>query len=386
MHPWSPQLPGRDLAEAEIKAGTSEVSTGELIYLFPAVIKQKGGVLMQNLVWTGPKTMEMQTAEVPNASDGEVLVKVEAVGICGSEIEGYLGHNSLRVPPLVMGHEFSGVISELGSGVESLTKGQKVVINPLISCGVCSSCRKGQVQLCSKRAIVGIHRPGAFAEYVAVPASAVHVVPDELDLFRASLTEPLACALRAARRAMEQHPFANVVVFGAGTIGLLSFLVAQILGASRIIVIDSNEARLETPKRLGAYATITPGQPDYIAKVKQWGGQSGIDVVIDAAGFQQTREAAVQMVNPGGTIMNIGLGVDQTQLPINVCIRNEISLLHSFSYHAQDFYDALELLKSGKINEHDWSEIRPLGAGNQAFLDLVQGRVAKAKIFLSPQM
>ncbi|PZE20596.1 galactitol-1-phosphate 5-dehydrogenase [Paenibacillus xerothermodurans] len=339
---------------------------------------------MHNLVWTGPKMMEMKEAEVPAVGDNELLVKVEAVGICGSEIEGYLGHNSLRVPPLVMGHEFSGTVTEVGGQVQGLMRGQRVVVNPLLSCGSCNQCRKGLVQLCSQRAIVGIHRPGAFAQFVSVPASSVHVVPDELDFFRASLTEPLACSLRAARRAMERHPFANVVIFGAGTIGLLAFLVAQTLGASRIIVVDSNEARLATPQQLGAFATINPKEPNFIDKVKQWGGASGTDVVIDAAGFQPTRDAAVQIVNPGGTIMNIGLGIDHTQIPINVCIRSEISILGSFSYDAQDFHDALELLKSGKIDPTQWSEIRPLYEGNQAFQDLVNGRVAQAKIFLTP--
>ncbi|MEW9669888.1 galactitol-1-phosphate 5-dehydrogenase [Ammoniphilus sp. 3BR4] len=339
---------------------------------------------MKSLVWTKAEWMEMQEASIPAFLEDEVLVKVDAVGICGSEIEGYLGHNSLRVPPLTMGHEFSGTIQDMGSRVSALSKGQKVVINPLISCGRCNSCRKGLVQLCKERAIVGIHRPGAFAEYVNVPASAVHVIPDTMNPYRASLTEPLACSLRAARRAMENHPFSNVVVFGAGTIGLLAFLTAQILGASRVIVVDKNEGRLKTPDRLGATGTISPDQPGYIQKIKDAMGPSGIDVIIDAVGFQPTRSAAIELINPGGTIMNIGLGIDQTQVPLNVCVRNEISILGSFSYHAQDFHDALELLKSGRIDETEWSEIRSLEEGNQAFQDLVQGRVDKAKIFLTP--
>ena len=315
---------------------------------------------MKSLVWTKPAWMEIQEAEVPSIEDHEVLIKVDAVGICGSEIEGYLGHNSLRVPPLTMGHEFSGTIAQVGKQAGGLSVGKRVTVNPLLSCGHCNSCRKGLVQLCAERAIVGIHRPGAFAEYVNVPASAVHVIPDDLGEYRAALAEPLACSLRAARRAMENHPFANVVVFGAGTIGLLSFLVADILGAGKIIVVDTNEARLQTPASLGAHGIVNPKEPGYIQKIKEAMGPSGIDVIIDAAGFGPTRSAAVELINPGGTIMNIGLGIDQTQIPINVCIRNEISILGSFSYHMQDFHDSLELLKSGKINETEWSHIRPL--------------------------
>lgn len=339
---------------------------------------------MKTLVWSGPEKMEVQEAAVPAFGEDELLLKVDAVGICGSEIEGYLGHNSLRVPPLVMGHEFSATVEAVGAKTNGFSKGNKVVVNPLLSCGACNSCRKGLVQLCAKRAIIGIHRPGAFAEYVHVPASAVHLLPEGISPFRAALTEPLACSLRAARRAMEGHPFANVVVFGAGTIGLLSFLTAQILGASKIIVVDTNEARLRTPEKLGAHAVFTPHTPDYLHQIKEAMGPSGIDVIIDAAGFQATRSAAVELVNLGGTIMNIGLGIDHTQIPINVCIRNEISILGSFSYDKQDFYDALELLKSGKINESDWSEIRSLRDGDRAFQDLIHGRVPHAKIFLTP--
>jgi threonine dehydrogenase-like Zn-dependent dehydrogenase len=339
---------------------------------------------MKSLVWTKPEWLEIQERAEPEITEDEVLLKVDTVGICGSELEGYLGHNSLRVPPLVMGHEFSGSIESLGSKVKGLQKGQKVVVNPLSSCGSCNFCRKGLVQLCRERSIIGIHTPGAFADYVNVPAASIHVIPETLSPLRASLTEPLACSLRAVRRAMASHPFANVVVFGAGTIGLLSFLVARILGASKVVVVDTNETRLRTPERLGAYGTISPAEQGYIQKIKDSMGPSGIDVVVDAVGYQPTREAAVELINPGGTIMNIGLGVDSTQLPINVCIRKEINLLHSFCYHPQDFYDALQLLINGNIDETGWSEIRSLRDGNHAFLDLLKGKVENAKIFLVP--
>lgn len=339
---------------------------------------------MRTLVWTAPEKMEIQETKVPELLPHEVLIRVEAVGICGSEIEGYLGHNSLRIPPLVMGHEFCGRITEMGNEVTGLKSGAKVVVNPLISCGRCIRCIRGFENLCDRRKIIGIHCPGAFAEYVSVPASAVVAVPEELSGYLASLAEPLACSLRAVRRAIVDHPFSNVVVFGAGTIGLLSAAVAKRLGAHKAIVLDTNVARLQTAIKAGADAAFDPTDGSLEANMRDHVLAKGIDVVIDAAGFQQTREKAIAMLNPGGTLMNIGLGVDQTRLPINTSIRNEISVLSSFCYTRQDFASSVQLLASGFIKETEWSEIRPLSEGQSAFADLTAGKVGNSKIFLNP--
>lgn len=344
----------------------------------------KGEIWMRALVWTAPESMEIQKKEIPVPKHDEVLIEVEAVGICGSEIEGYLGHNSLRVPPLVMGHEFCGRIKETGTDVSSLTIGQKVVVNPLISCGTCDRCRRGLENLCDVRSIVGIHRAGAFAQYVVVPAANVHVVPDGLNAYRAALTEPLACSLRATRRALQDHPFAQVVVVGAGTIGLLSGMVSKILGASRLIVADTNPERLAGALQSGADGVVNPREEDAIGRIKELAGSGGVDVVIDAAGFQPTREMGIRLLNPGGTLMNIGLGIDETSLPINYTIRSEIQILGSFCYSRQDFYDSLKLLIEGKVTEEGWSEIRGMSDGNGAFADLVAGKVSNGKIFLNP--
>ncbi|KIL40363.1 alcohol dehydrogenase [Gordoniibacillus kamchatkensis] len=337
---------------------------------------------MKALMWTAPERMEFCEVEEPAILEGDVLLRVEAVGICGSEIEGYLGHNSLRVPPLVMGHEFCGIVERAGHQSQAKLIGQKAVVNPLLFCGKCPSCRKGLTNLCASRRIIGIHLPGAFAEYVAVPASAVVPVPERLNSFRAALAEPLACSLRAARRAMERHPFANVLVIGAGGIGLLCAMVAKLLGASLVMMADTNEMRLESASRCGVDYTFNPKNTALAEAVSSIAGEKGVDVVIDAAGFQSTRESALKIVNPGGTFMNIGLGVDDTSLRINHLIRNEIEILGSFCYTAQDFYESVQLLISGKIQEDGWTEIRSLRDGGAAFSDLVAGKVNSGKILL----
>jgi 2-desacetyl-2-hydroxyethyl bacteriochlorophyllide A dehydrogenase len=345
---------------------------------------------VKSLVWTAPEKMEFKETDIPEPGADEVLIEVKAVGICGSEIEGYRGHNSLRVPPLVMGHEFSGIIRRLGSQVETegkkeetLRPGQRVTVNPLTFCGKCMRCQKGLVNLCDHRSIIGIHRPGAFAEYVVVPAQNVHVVPDETDFQRAALTEPLACSLRAARRALDIHPLANVVVIGAGAIGLLSAMACRLLGAAHVTILDTNDARLETALNIGVNAAFNPNKGDVKAYIARTCGEDAVDVVIDAAGFQPTRAMAIDLLHPGGTFMNIGLGIDDTVLPINRAIRSEIRMLGSFCYDQVDFHEAKKLLLSGKINHEGWTEARPLSEGPQAFKQLVEGSVSSGKIILT---
>lgn len=338
---------------------------------------------MKALVWTAPEQMAIETTADPVPAADEVLIRVEAVGICGSEIEGYLGHNSLRVPPLVMGHEFCGRIVACGSQVGRFSPGQKVVVNPLQSCGSCRSCRKGHPQLCAARQIVGVHRPGAFGQLVAVPASGVVPVANEMNSFRAALAEPLACSLRATRRAMARHFSPNVLVIGAGGIGILCAKVAKLLGARRVIIADTQPERLKIALDTACDAVVNPAAEELPKAAAHLAGEDGIDVVIDAAGFQPTRTAALATVNPGGTVMNIGLGIDETNLRINHLIRSEIEVLGSFCYTQQDFHDAVGLLADARVTEQGWTEIRPFSEGHAAFRDLTGGKVKNGKIFLA---
>ncbi|UVI28535.1 zinc-dependent alcohol dehydrogenase [Paenibacillus spongiae] len=341
---------------------------------------------MNALVWVANETMQWEPRPDPVPLPSEVLIQVKAVGICGSEIEGYLGHNSLRIPPLVMGHEFCGEIVGMGSEVSGLRAGQKVVVNPLLFCGQCRSCMKGLTQLCEKRNIIGIHRSGAFGELVSVPAQAVVPVPDSISPFRAALSEPLACSLRATKRAMAGHSLPNVLVFGAGGIGLLCAMSARILGASKIAIVDRNPDRLAMTKRLALGEVINSAAEDIRSKALELFGGEGVDVVIDAAGFQDTRDTAVRLLNSGGTLMNIGLGIDDTSLPMNHLTRQEITILGSFCYTREDFSDAVALLVSGRVTEEGWTEIRPLSEGGNAFAELVSGRVHHGKIILDPAL
>ncbi|MBM7567731.1 zinc-dependent alcohol dehydrogenase [Paenibacillus sacheonensis] len=358
---------------------------------------------MKAVMWTGAERMSVIDHPLPEPEANEVLIKVSHVGICGSDLEGYLGHNSLRHPPLLMGHEFSGTIVGFGGGSGSgesaeagsseggsassentaaLALGDRVVVNPLIHCGACPRCIRGQFNLCDRRRIIGIHRPGAYAEHIAVPAAQVVRIPEGLTDLRASLTEPLACSLRAARRAMATVPMGNVAIIGAGAIGLLSAFSARLLGAGKIFVLDNNPLRLKHVAELGFDGAVDSSDADAVAAMLKASGPKGIDVVIDAAGFSVTRSLAKRIVNTGGTIMNIGLGSGESVLPVNDMIRSETTVLGSFCYAPQDFADALELLAAGKVTEAGWTTIRPLADGPACFASLVRGEVPHGKIIL----
>jgi threonine dehydrogenase-like Zn-dependent dehydrogenase len=179
---------------------------------------------------------------------------------------------------------------------------------------------------------------------------------------------------------------ANVLIFGAGGIGLLCARVAHILGAAAIMVADTNSERLTTAKETGAAHVVNPRASDFQAEVSAAFGTRGVDVVIDAAGHQATREAAITILNPGGTLMNIGLGIDRTELPINYLTRQEIRILGSYCYTQDDFASSVDLLVHGRVTEQGWTEERSLWDGGGIFADLVAGRVTSGKVMLRPNM
>lgn len=333
---------------------------------------------MKAIVYHGPKTLVIEERPVPAAAADELIIKVQAVGICGSELEGYLGHSSIRVPPLVMGHEFSGVVAEAAQGAKGLTAGSKVIVNPLISCGMCDRCALGKPNICRNREIIGIHRPGAFAEYVAVPAANAFPMPQQMDASLASLAEPLAISIHAAKLGFQ--PFGDLLIFGAGTIGLLTLQVAQNMGVRKVMVTDINPARLQYAKQLGAEIAEPDQLPDLAGKFFSPGG---LDTIIDCVGLAATREQAMRLVNPGGKVIMVGLGSDLSALPMNHLVRQEIMIFGSYTYTKAEFEQAIHLLSAGKIQRNPWSTIRGLLEAPDCFKALTEGKAEYSKIILS---
>src|SRR5579884_4241969 len=268
---------------------------------------------MEALVWSGPRNMEIQITPVPDLARGEVLMEVGVAGICGSELSGYLGQNSLRKPPLIMGHEAAGRIVRIQADGGSLLLadgsqpqvGMRVTFNPLLVCGVCDRCRAGYTNICRNRRLIGAHRPGAFARFVAVPAAQCLPLPDDLSLETAALTEPLACSVRAVSLS-QVRPGNKLFILGMGAIGLFSLAVARALGIEQIYVSDMAPSRLAIARTWGAQETIDAGKHDVLAAIQEL-SPGGVDAVIDAVGSTTTRQQAVSSVVPGSRVVFIGL-------------------------------------------------------------------------------
>ncbi len=346
---------------------------------------------MDALVWTAPKTMEMRAVPVPAPKGGELLLEVAAAGICGSELSGYLGHNSLRVPPLIMGHEFSARVVDAGNNTladgSRPHPGQLVAINPLISCGECDSCARGLPQLCRRRGIIGAARAGAFARYVTAPAAQCWPLPQEMSDVAVALAEPLACAVRAVGHAGERGGVGReepLLILGAGAIGLCCLAVARAESAREIIISDMVEARLQVAAAWGATLTIN-GRAEDAPQQLRTALPLGAGAVIDAVGSNVTRALAVQLVRPGGTVVYIGLHDEASPLAANYLVRQEINIQGSFAYTPADFAHAVTLLATGVVQPTEqWIEERPLHGGVEAFAGLVDGSIATPKIILRP--
>jgi len=310
---------------------------------------------MKALVFTGPGTVAVLDVPEPEVAEGEVLVHVRAAGICGSELHG-VRHPGFRVPPLIMGHEFTGVSDA----------GDPVIINPILSCGRCDLCWAGQRQICRQRAIIGVHRPGGFAERVAVPASTLRPLPQSLSWDLAALVEPAANAVHAWRLAGGAAGI-RAAVLGCGAIGLLCLLTGLANGAA-VDVTDLSPARREQAVRLGAAKASSEPEGEY-------------DIVIDAVGSAVTRAQSIRHQRPGGMAVWLGLAEQVTGIDGAAVVREEKRVLGSFAYHDEEFNQAAELIGHWDLS---WATGYPLTAGAEIFTALMNGEPHPVKALLKP--
>ncbi|HMQ30499.1 MAG TPA: alcohol dehydrogenase catalytic domain-containing protein [Chloroflexaceae bacterium] len=341
---------------------------------------------MRALVWEAPRAMAVREQDPPAPGPGEALVRVAFAGICGSELGAYLGHNALRVPPLVMGHEFAGTVAALGEGAAArspaLQVGQAVTVNPLSSCGACAYCRRGDGHLCAQRGLLGAHRPGAYAEYVLAPDASVVPLPAGLSLREGALAEPVGVAVRIGALA---GPVAGEPVFiaGAGPIGLLALQVLRRLGAGPVFVSDLDPARLAMAEELGA-RPINAGREDVVKAVRDATGGAGAAAAVDAVGATPTRAACVAATRAAGTVVLSGLHEETGPIPAADVIRRELVLRGAFAYSPANFLAAVELLAAGAVRLEPWVVEADLAEGGPWFERLVSAPGPVAKVLLVP--
>ena len=328
---------------------------------------------MKALVYTDPEHLELRDAQEPAPASGDALISVEHVGICGSDMHAWAGHDDRRPAPLILGHEAAGMI------LEGPQAGRRVTVNPLVTCGTCEDCVTGRENLCTKRQIISMPpRDGAFAERLAMPRGNLVFLPENFPTEKAALAEPIACgwhAVRVAGRALSRPvEDARCLVLGGGAIGLGAALVLSARGAREIWVAETNPDRRAIVGRAGDFRTFDPAQ----------GGPQSVDLVVDGVGFEATRAAACAAVRPGGVIVHIGLGSAKGGLDIRRITLQEISFIGTYTYSHADFVETAQAIFDGSLGALDWPEIRPLSEGARAFADIKAGRAAAPKIILKP--
>ncbi|MDW4500020.1 alcohol dehydrogenase catalytic domain-containing protein [Sulfitobacter sp. D35] len=323
---------------------------------------------MKALVYEDTETLHLRDVPKPERAHGEEVVRVEAAGICGSDMHAYLGHDARRPAPLILGHEAAGTID---GGARD---GERVTINPLVTCGTCPACTSGRENLCPTRQIISMQpREGAFAQYVAIPARNLVTVPEATPLDTAALAEPLAVGWHAVRlglAALSDDDERRAIVLGGGAIGLAAALALEASGVTRVTIVEPHSERRRVLSEIGETAV----------------GETGVaaPLVVDAVGYAATRAAASGLVTPGGVIVHIGLGEDTGGLDVRRMTLQEVTFIGTYAYTAADFRNTAAAMFDGRLGSLDWFETRALAEGPGAFRDLRDHKVAAPKIVLSP--
>ncbi len=333
--------------------------------------------------------MQLEMADLPETKPeaGEVLIRVAACGICGSDVHGYDGSSGRRVPPIVMGHEAAGTVAALGDGVTDFAAGDRVTFDSTVYCGTCAPCRRGEINLCDNRQVLGVscaeyRRAGAFAEYVAVPSRIVYRLPDGLSFAEAAMLEAAAVAVHAVSLA-QSFPESTALVVGVGMIGLLAAQALRAAGCSRVFVADVDGSRLKLAQDLGATAVLS-AETDIAKQVLQLTGGAGTDVVVEAVGRTETVTSSVESVRRGGTVVLVGNISREVSIPLQKVVTRQIRLQGSCA-SAGEYPRAMELLASGAIQVKPLiTAIAPLADGPQWFARLHAREPNLMKVVLVP--
>lgn len=341
---------------------------------------------MRALVLTAPNELRLQDVPMPVPQADEILLRIRACGICGSDVHGLDGRTQRRIPPLVMGHEAAGEVAE---GVPRWPAGTPVTFDSTAFCGGCWHCRRSEVNLCDRREVVGVscadyRRHGAFAEYVSVPVRTLHALPPGMDYLHGALAEPVSVALHAVNRASGVTSETTAVVVGTGLIGLLVVQALRVRGCGRIVAVDLDATRLAQAARFGATVTLDAHQADLAARVRAMTAGRGADVTFEVVGATGTIVTAIDCTRKGGEVVLVGNLAPQVTLPLQSVVTRELRLLGSCA-SAGEYPASLELIASGRINVDELISARPpLEEGAEWFRRLQAGEAGLMKVVLCP--
>jgi L-iditol 2-dehydrogenase len=338
---------------------------------------------MKALVYEGAWQMPLRDVPKPELDASEVIVKVETVGVCGSDVHGYKGTTGRRKPPIIMGHEFSGTIVSIGADVKNYKVGDRVVVTPLLTCGYCDNCLAGFPNQCQNRSGLGVNLNGAYAEYVKVAQKMVFPLPAELSWEQGALVEPLAVSMHAINL-MPLQLLDTVVILGAGTIGLTTILAARMKGAGKIIVTDMSEHRLEFARKLGADVVINPAKEDAVEVVKAQTHGNGAPAVFEAVGITATTKQSLMMARNGGNIAWIGNSDPEVTINMQQIVTRELTVRGVYGFN-QEFGLSIEAIRSRRVDPTVLIEKRArLEDGTQIIDDLAKGKADWIKVMLKP--
>jgi L-iditol 2-dehydrogenase len=343
---------------------------------------------MQALLLTAYRRLELTEMPEPPLAPDDLLVRVKACGICGSDIHGFDGSTGRRVPPLVMGHEAAGVVAKTGSNVTQFRVGERVTFDSTVYCGKCFFCRRGEVNLCDNRQVLGVspgdyRRHGAFAEYVAVPQHITYPIPETLSFEHAAMIEAVSVAVHAVGLTPVRLDDTAVVV-GSGMIGLLVIQALRLAGCGRVIAVDLDQSRLRVAAELGADVSINPREQDVPGVVRDTTSGRGADVAVEVVGNTQALQTALASIRKGGTLTMIGNVSPQVELPLQSVVTRQIRMLGSCA-SSGEYPACIDLLARRAIRVDPLiSATAPLREGAAWFERLYGRDPSLMKVILQP--
>ncbi len=344
---------------------------------------------MKSLLLSEYNHLEIADLPLPEIGPGEVLVRVEACGICGSDVHGYDGSSGRRIPPLVMGHEAAGTVAATATDVRGFAKGDRVTFDSTVYCGACAYCGRGEFNLCDHRQVIGVscgeyRRYGAFAEYVVVPRRILYRLPERISFAEAAMLEATSVALHAVR-VSEAAGSETALVVGAGMIGLLTLQAARAAGFAHVFIADVDATRLILARQVGADAALHCSGAELVAQVMKLTGGQGVDCAFEAVGINETVNASIDSVRKGGAVTLIGNISPEVTLPLQKVVTRQLRLQGSCA-SSGEYPQAIELIANGKIQVSPLiTAVAPLEEGPRWFDRLHAQEPNLMKVILTPR-